>query len=382
MRTTMKITFVMADGFNFSGGTRVIATYARFLRDRGHEVSVVGCPIRAPGWREQLRGVIKGKGWQSTPKRRPSHFDNLGVPYSIVDRFRPIVDSDLPDADVVIATWWETAEWVAGLSAAKGAKVYFVQHHEVFDYLPTDRVAASYSLPLHKIAVAQWLVDVMRTQYNDPYASLVPNSVDLKQFNAPPRGKQSTPTVGVVYSAAHWKGCDISFEAFKRAAERVPNLRLLAFGHNPIPALPLPAGTEYVTDPSQNQLATLYARCDAWLFASRSEGFGLPPLEAMACRTPVIGTPAGAAPELLADGAGLLVKPEDPEDMARAIEQICALSEAEWQQMSDKAYARAIGYTWDDATTLFEAALQTAIDRQPRSHFSGYLRDLKLIEQQ
>lgn len=378
----MKITFVMADSFNFSGGTRVIATYAKFLRDRGHEVSVVGCPARGPDLMDQLRSLRRGKGWISTPKNRPSHFDNLDVPYSVLKRFRPIKDSDVPDADVVIATWWETAEWVANLSAAKGAKVYFVQHHEVFDYLPRKKVEASYLLPLHKIAVAQWLVDVMRTQYNDFNVSLVPNSVDLHQFTAPPRSKQSTPTIGVVYSTALWKGCDLSFKAFSLAAERCPNLRLLAFGgQSPIPSLPLPANTEYVSDPSQDQLKTLYASCDAWLFGSRSEGFGLPALEAMACRTPVIGTPAGAVPELLANGAGILVNPEDPEDMARAIERVYSMSEAEWQKMSDTAYHKATSYTWDDATTLFESALQTAIDRQRYSRSVNPSYNLKLIEQ-
>jgi glycosyltransferase involved in cell wall biosynthesis len=92
----------------------------------------------------------------------------------------------------------------------------------------------------------------------------------------------------------------------------------------------------------------------------------------MACRTPVIGTPAGAAPELLADGVGVLVKPEDPEDMARAIEQICKLSESEWRTMSDAAYARATSYTWEEATDCFEAALHTAIQRGKQCEVLDY----------
>jgi glycosyltransferase involved in cell wall biosynthesis len=84
----------------------------------------------------------------------------------------------------------------------------------------------------------------------------------------------------------------------------------------------------------------------------------------MACRTPVIGTPAGAAPELLVDNAGILVKPEDPEDMARAIKQVCSLSESEWEAMSDAAYLKATSYTWEDAVDRFEEALQTAMAQQ------------------
>ena len=83
----------------------------------------------------------------------------------------------------------------------------------------------------------------------------------------------------------------------------------------------------------------------------------------MACRTPVIATPAGAVPELIANGEGIIVKPEDPENMAKAIIDICSFSHSQWQLMSEKAYSKATSYSWEDATDLFEAALLTAIER-------------------
>ncbi len=148
------------------------------------------------------------------------------------------------------------------------------------------------------------------------------------------------------------------------ATEQIPNLRLLAFGKkDPTEDLPLPENTTYIKQPPQNEIKNIYAQCDGWLFGSTLEGFGLPILEAMACRTPVIGTPAGAAPELLSQGGGILVKPEDPEDMAKAIIKICQMSNEEWRSMSDKAYSTATGYTWDDAAKLFEQALYKAIER-------------------
>jgi glycosyltransferase involved in cell wall biosynthesis len=360
----MKITFVLPN-VSLAGGIRVVAIYAERLKQRGHEVFVVSTPNPQPSLPQQVRSVLKGQGWISVPKKNPSHFDGLDVQHHIINHWRPITDADVPDADVVVATWWETAEWVANLSQSKGAKAYFLQHHEVFDYLPEERVAATWSLPMHKITIAQWLVDLARTQYSDSYVSLVPNAVDTEQFSAPPRSKQTIPTVGMVYSTAYWKGCDISLKAFSLAQKKIPNLRLVAFGNEePHPELPLPLGTEFVFRPSQNTLKDFYGKCDAWLFGSRLEGFGLPISEAMACRTPVIGTPAGAAPELLSSGAGMLVNPEDPEDMASAIERICKLSDAGWRVMSDAAHAKATDYTWEHATECFEAALKTAVERE------------------
>lgn len=358
----MKITFVLPC-VSLTGGIRVVAIYAERLQKRGHEVFIVSTPAAEPTLFQQARSLLRGRGWIASEKNQPSHFDRLDVPHHIIDRYRPVTDADVPDADVVVATWWETAEWVSKLSAAKGAKAYFIQHYEVFDYLPQERVAATWSLPMHKITISQWLVDLAGNRYSDRNISLVPNSVDTDLFYAPPRGKQFIPTVGMMYSESPWKGSDVSLKAFALAAQKIPNLRLVAFGlHSPSPEL-LPCLSEYALCPAQSSVKDIYAKCDAWLFSSRSEGFGLPILEAMACRTPVIGTPTGAAPELLAGSAGVLVQPEDPEDMARAIEKICQLSEAEWQAMSDTAYARATTYSWEEATQLFEAALHTAIDR-------------------
>jgi len=365
----MKITFILPHA-GLAGGIRVVAIYAERLQKRGHEILVVSRPKRQPTLSQQIRSFLKGQGFISPPKPSPSHLDQVDVPHRIIEQ--DITDANLPDADVVVATMWNTAESVAKLSPRKGAKAYFIQHHEIFNpYWPTEQVEATYSLPLHKIAIAQWLVDVMRTRYNDDQVSLVPNSVDMVQFNAPPRGKQPTPTVGLLYVKNASKGCDISLKAFTLAAQAIPNLHLVAFGSiNPVPDLPLPPGTEYTYQPPQHSIKEIYAKCDAWLFGSRTEGFGLPILEAMACRTPVIGTPTGAAPELLADGAGILVKPENPEDMAKAIQQISQMSDPQWQTLSDAAYTKVTSYTWDNATERFEAALYTAIERWQRGELS------------
>jgi len=367
----MKITIVIPTP-DFAGGIRAIAIYAEGLKKRGHDVLVVSVPNRLPSLRQQIRSLLRGQGWISVPKNKPSHFDNIDVPFKFIERYRPIIDTDVPNADVVVATWWETAEWVANLSEAKGQKVYFIQGPASrFEYLPTKRVEATYSQPWHKITVSKQLVDWHQANFGDTNISLVRCSVDTEQFNAPPRYKPAIPTVGVMYSTTYWKGCHISLKAFTLAAQTIPKLRLVAFGMQPepSPSLPLPLGTEYICQPKQNTLKDIYARCDAWLFgSSQLESFGLPLLEAMACRTPVIGTYGGAAPELLSEGGGILV--EDAEDMAKAIERVCNFGDSEWRTMSDAAYATATQYTWDDATQLFEQALFTVIERWKRGELS------------
>jgi glycosyltransferase involved in cell wall biosynthesis len=363
----MRITFV-TPAPSLAGGYRAVAVYADRLRRRGHDVRILARVTPSPSFRTKLRTLLRGRSWPKRCEQDTTYADMLDITIHFVDQPRPVIDSDFPDSDVVIATWWETAEWVAQLSPSKGAKVYLIQDHEVFPWLPVERVAATWRMPLHKIVVSRWLAELAWTEYGDADVSLVPYGVDHQQFWASKRGKNRVPTVGVVYTGAPRKTCKLALEAFALASKRFPELRLVAFGSREmIPHLPLPPPTEFHVRPPQAKLRDLYAQCDAWLFSSRTEGFGLPILEAMACRTPVIGTPAGAAPELLAGGGGILVAPDDPNDMARAIEHVTTISSPEWVRLSDLAYETAGRYNWDAAAGLFEAALQTAIAKQAGS---------------
>lgn len=363
----MRITFLLPC-LDMSGGNRVTAIYAERLRRRGHEVTVVARPPRKITLRRRLKALVRWHAWLRYVHRMPSHLDATPVRVLLPESFRPMTDADLPDADVVIATWWETAEWAAKLSPRKGAGCYFVQGYECHEGQPVERVKATYHLPLHLITISQWLADVLHIENGAPDVTLVPNSVDCDQFFAPPRGRHDPFTVGFIYSRQPLKGCDVTLKAITLARERLPQLRVTAFGMHPIGTeLPLPKGAHYVLHPKQDQLRELYAQCDVWLLASRREGFGLPILEAMACRTPVISTPVGAAPQILAGGRGVLVNINDSQAMAEAILRVHAMPPDQWKILSDNAFAYARQYSWDDATALFEKALESAVHNAGRA---------------
>jgi glycosyltransferase involved in cell wall biosynthesis len=362
----MRITFVVPLLDSLSGGARIIAQWAQHLHTRGHHVLLIAPPRRPLTLRERVRRWRRGEFGRA---EKHSHYDRVAVPRVRLKQYRPVVDADVPDADVVMATWWETAEWVAALEPRAGAKAHLVQGHEIFDTRNAARAAATYRLPLQKIVVAKWLQALMRERYGDANALLVTQGVDRVLFDAPPRGKQKIPTVGFMYSSHPVKGCDVILNALALARAQLPNLRVIAFGsEKPTAQLPLPRDTKFIQQPPQTMLRELYAQCDAWLFASRTEGFSLPPMEALACRTPVIGTPAGGEQELIANGGGILVPQEDAHAMARAILDIAALSEAQWRALSDSAYQTIAPYTWERATDQMEAALQETLERAARAN--------------
>jgi glycosyltransferase involved in cell wall biosynthesis len=302
-------------------------------------------------------------------EREPSHLNGIDVEHRRLPSPDDLDAKDIPPSDVIIATWWETAEQLAKVDAHCETKVYFLQHLETHESQPAARVKATWRLPMQKIVVARWLADLARDEFGDASAITVPNAVDLHQFSVPQRGKQAKPTVGLMYSNTRFKGCDICIEAIEKARRVIPELRIVAFGMAEFPAETrnLPRDTTYTQLPPQDRLKDIYASCDAWLFGSRSEGFGLPLLEAMACRTPVIATPAGAAPELVGQGGGMLVKAEDAEDMAEAIVRLARMPEGEWKRLSDRALEIAVSYSWEHATDLFEAALRKAVAESKRA---------------
>jgi len=291
----------------------------------------------------------------------------------VLDCWRPITDRDVPDADVVVATWWETAEWVAALSPRKGAKVYFVQHHEIFSYLPSDRSRDTYRLPMHKIVVARWLQNLMQTEYGDRFADLVPNSVDHNQFFAAARSKQTSPTVGLMYATAPFKGVDLSLFAIDKVRKDFPDLRIVSFGAEvPRRQLALPEGAKFLHSPPQDYIRNIYAQCDVWLTASRSEGFNLPAMEAMACRTPVVATRTGWPEEAVKTGwNGVLVDCEDIEELARGVSWILSQPDPLWREISANAYATVEGSSWTASAKLFEEALQRAYLRAQKGEIGG-----------
>ncbi|QDV38461.1 glycosyltransferase family 4 protein [Tautonia plasticadhaerens] len=100
--------------------------------------------------------------------------------------------------------------------------------------------------------------------------------------------------------------------------------------------------TGFVPDPD---LVFLYGRSVALVQPSLLEGFGLPPVEAMACGTPVLASSAGSLPEVVGD-AGLFFDPTDPEAMAGAVATVLGDPDAR-RRIADRALERSAAFTWD-----------------------------------
>ena len=88
-----------------------------------------------------------------------------------------------------------------------------------------------------------------------------------------------------------------------------------------------------------------YNSATLFVYPSLFEGFGIPPLEAMACGTPVIVSDASSLPEVVAGSDGITVPPEDVDAWTAAL--LTALDDADWRERAQTTgLAAAQRYTW------------------------------------
>ena len=113
---------------------------------------------------------------------------------------------------------------------------------------------------------------------------------------------------------------------------------------------------------SADTLATLYHLADAFVFPSLYEGFGLPPLEAMASGTPVLTSNVSSLPEVV-DDAALLVDPYDPESIADGMRQILS-DHSIRERLVSRGRVRAASFSWEESVKRV-LAIYRQVARQP-----------------
>lgn len=110
---------------------------------------------------------------------------------------------------------------------------------------------------------------------------------------------------------------------------------------------------------SEDELAKLYAGASAFVFASLAEGFGLPPLEAMARRVPVVVARATCLPEVCGDAAEY-VEPTEVDSIAQGLRRVLE-DPAHADELRARGRRRAEIFTWSDCARTTLAAYLRAI---------------------
>lgn len=350
----MRLTFVMVgSGARPIGGFRIIYEYANRLAQRGHQVTLVHAPYlradRRPTPRSLSVYVAKRLGVRGGPTPRAWFALAPSVQLfwcpSLAGRY-------IPDGDVVVATAWETAEWVALYPAAKGRKYYFIQDDgSIYPNATADRVRRSYTLALTKLTISRWLADTV-SQIAGP-VTYVPNGLNEEDFGVDvPIEARDPRTIVMPYRRALHKGSEDGLSALRLVARR-HHIAVRLFGFDPPP--PLPSGWSYSFSPSRQELRALYNDSAVFVSASHSEGWGLPPCEAAQCGVALAVTDIGGHREWADPERNALLSP--PGDPGALATNVLRLMEDE-ELRNRLAYAGVqsmAGLSWDLAVERFEA---------------------------
>jgi glycosyltransferase involved in cell wall biosynthesis len=352
----MRITFALPGTvLEPAGGAKIVYQYAARLADKGHMVTVLHPrtwdPVPGPA------AAIKSLLWPSYIRKNfgghapwiPSH---PGVTQRMC---RDLTASSVPDAEVIVATFFRTAPPVNLLPASKGKKFYFIQHYE--DWAdPAEEVDATWRLPMEKIVISRWLMETAERLGVAAQTHHVPNAMDLDKFQLRVPPAQRPPSIAMLVNTTPFKGLADGLEALTAAKEAVPELKAVGFGTEARPDC-LPAWIEYICKPGPGALEALYNSAQIFLQPSHAEGWGLTSTEAMACGCALVTTDNGGSRDYALHNQTALVCP---------VRQPQALTDAALQLLRDPdtrlrlamaGHEHVQQYNWQRSAGLFEEIL-------------------------
>lgn len=339
-----------------TGGVVVALEHARRLIGFGHDVRVY-YPVFGYGiyfewaarWKRPLLRL------KTALRIVPRSFRRIHwYPHAVDTRPVPCIsDLFLRDADVVIATAFPTAYDVAVLAPSKGRKFYFIQDHEIWNG-HIDRVDATFRLPLGLITIAPWLTDLVESRAGRRVAAEVRNGVETAIFHPAARRESSSPSVLMMYHTLAVKGTSDGLEVIRRLKAAHPDLIVRMFGMYPFDHKD--DFIEYTRNPAPARLVELYQQSDIFISPSLSEGWGLPPMEAMACGCAVVATRVGCIPLLEKDGNLMSAAPGDREGLFRGAEALLVNPELR-RETARKGVETIRAYRWEDKSRQMERVL-------------------------
>lgn len=353
------ITFTLpGSGKKPAGGYKVVYEYATHLSDRGYQVTVIHPATlyidRPP--QDRLK-ALRYIPLSLTRGYRPDKWFRIGPRVCL--RWVPSLNSrHIPDADVVVATAWQTAEWVATYADRKGRRIYFLHDYEHYMTASEDfkqRIHKSFKRGL-QIVCSSPAVRSMVQDAGGYIAAEIPNGLDFSiYYKAHETADAERNMIGFPARSEEFKGTGDAVHALTRVKRSFPKIDVWSFGPKPVRGLP--KWVRFYLQPSDHQLRDLYNRTSIFVTASHYEGWGLPGAEAMACGAALVSTDNGGVRAYASDGETALLSPaKEPVALANNIARLIE-DQGLRVRIADAGHKHIQQFTWARAVDKFLAVI-------------------------
>lgn len=282
---------------NLTGGMKMLLQQMKYLRQKGHRITAL------------LKNVDQAEESNSA---LPKWFD-LAVDEEIIIPHDQSFTNYIPDCDIIFAGW---VTQLMELNDSKIPVVYWEQGNEwLFGDIKNQAHVPSVNKTLelcyltkHAIlSVSPYVADCIYAKFGRK-TPVLSNGIDTNFYQ--PNKKSNTNKILLVGNPhLTFKGFDLAFKALSLAwaAGYRFHVEWVCQSKPQLPNLPFPISTQI--HPPQEELVKCYQSADIHLFTSWYEGFGMPPLEAMACGTPVVSTACGGVSSFAEHGYNVLLSP-------------------------------------------------------------------------
>jgi glycosyltransferase involved in cell wall biosynthesis len=269
----------------------------------------------------------------------------------------------MPDADIIVATAWQTARHVAAQPSEKGVKFYFVQDYEYWataDPSVRASIGETFGLGMRHIATSG-VVEGMLGEYGVRPVLQAPYGLDHETFWVSTAvEKRQVGSIGFPLRREPFKGTGDALEAARRLRERFgEKLRVSCFGSYRPDDLPAWIKTE--TCRTDDDLRRFYNSVSIFVLPSHYEGCGLPAMEAMACGAALVTADSGGVRDYAAQGdAAVLVPAGRPELLADAVADLIANDERR-RILALRGREAMSRFHWETSVAALEKEFTTSI---------------------
>ena len=320
---------IPAGSLEKGGGARFIYQLADALLDKGHIVEI----------------AIPQQSMVEWPVRAK------------LTKIKELSPGLIPPGDFILPNFYTTV--MAAWEAKTGQVVRLSLGYEPLWVPNAEQARQTYLIGVPVISISEWLRQLI-LQQTGVNSTVIPPGVNTSLLRSLPKQSPRSGRQTIMYimrAKSHgyfWKGNDEFWQACTLLRSEMPNLDIIVVTPE---RDTVPLACQVFNSPSDAELARLYAIADVFVYASHFEGFGLPPLEAMAAGTAVVTTDCGGNRDYTQNGENcLVVPPNDGERLTSAIRYLLH-HDHERQRIGATANQFAQTWTWQRTADRVEAYL-------------------------